>query len=76
MPSLSRGTVAQIQGEEMRSLCYTLADMEEALLALERRGISLRAHAPAHDPETGKLPVIHLLLGRRRILAARPRHVG
>jgi DNA gyrase subunit B len=48
----------------MRQLCYTLADMEEALLALERRGISLRAHALRADQETGKLPVIHLVLGR------------
>ena len=56
------GDGRQIQGEEMRRLCYTLADMEEALLALERRGISLRAHALRADPETGKLPVIHLLL--------------
>ncbi len=56
------GNGRQIQGEDMRELCYTLADMEEALLALERRGISLRAHALRADPETGKLPVIHLLL--------------
>ena len=26
----------------MRELCYTLASMEEALTALERRGISLK----------------------------------
>ena len=59
------GDGREIQGEEMRQLCYTLAAMEEALLALERRGISLRAHALRADPETGKLPVIHVLLGRR-----------
>jgi DNA gyrase subunit B len=54
-----------VQGEDMRRLCYTLAAMEESLLALERRGISLRAHALRADAETGKLPVIHVLLGRR-----------
>jgi DNA gyrase subunit B len=56
------GDGRKVQGEEMRTLCYTLADMEEALLALERRGINLRAHALRADPETGKLPVIHLVL--------------
>jgi DNA gyrase subunit B len=55
----------QIQGEEMRSLCYTLASMEESLLALERRGINLRAHALRADSETGKLPVIHVLFNGR-----------
>ncbi|NLX54672.1 MAG: DNA gyrase subunit B [Planctomycetaceae bacterium] len=58
------GDGRKISGDEMRQLCYTLADMEEALLALERRGVSLRAHAERVDPETGKLPVIHLVLGR------------
>ena len=58
------GDSREIQGEEMRHLCYTLAAMEESLLALERRGINLRAHALRADRETGKLPVIHVLLGR------------
>jgi DNA gyrase subunit B len=57
------GDGRRIQGEEMRNLCYTLAAMEESLLALERRGISLRAHAQRADAETGKLPVIHVFLG-------------
>ena len=55
----------QIRGEEMRRLCYTLAAMEESLLALERRGISLRAHALRADSETGKLPVIHVQFAGR-----------
>lgn len=55
----------QIQGQEMRQLCYTLASMEESLLALERRGISLRAHAHRADIETGKLPVIHVVFNGR-----------
>ncbi|MHB0956633.1 MAG: DNA gyrase subunit B [Pirellulaceae bacterium] len=59
------GNGRQVQGEEMRHLCYTLAAMEESLLALERRGISLRAHALRADAETGKLPVIHVVLGGR-----------
>ncbi|MCU0961497.1 MAG: DNA gyrase subunit B [Pirellulaceae bacterium] len=54
-----------IRGNEMRELAYILAEMEESLLALERRGISLRAHAQRSDPETGKLPVIHVLLHGR-----------
>ena len=58
------GDGREIQGEEMERLCYTLASMEEALIALERRGINLKAHAQRADLETGKLPVIHVFLGR------------
>lgn len=53
----------KFEGPQMRKLCTTLAAMEEALLALERRGISLRVHAERMDPETGRLPVFHLNLG-------------
>ena len=59
------GDGREIQGEEMDALCHTLASMEEALIALERRGINLRAHAERADLETGKLPVIHVFLGRQ-----------
>lgn len=52
-----------IQGEDMAALCRTLASMEEALVALERRGVKLREHAERRDPETGKLPVMHVFLG-------------
>ena len=41
-----------IQGAEMERLCRTLAALEESLVALERRGISLRAHALRQDPAT------------------------
>jgi len=54
-----------IEGDIMKQLCHTLASMEEALLALERRGISLKAHAVRRDPQTGKLPVYHVLMGRQ-----------
>ena len=53
-----------IQGADMEKLCKTLAAMEEPLAALERRGISLRAHAVRQDPASGKLPVFHVFLGR------------
>jgi DNA gyrase subunit B len=39
--------------------------MEEALVALERRGISLRAHAARQDPASGRLPIYHVFLGQR-----------
>lgn len=48
------------EGETMRQLCTTLASMEDAILALERRGISLRIHAVRLDPVTGKLPALLL----------------
>ena len=52
-----------IQGAAMERLCRTLAALEESLLALERRGISLRAHATRRDPATGRLPIYHVYLG-------------
>ena len=52
-----------ITGEEMRKLCSTLASVEEAVLALERRGINLKTHANRMDLETGKLPVFHVTIG-------------
>ncbi|MFN7876757.1 MAG: DNA gyrase subunit B [Pirellula sp.] len=53
----------KFEGDEMRKLCTTLSAMEDALLNLERRGISLRVHAERMEPETGRLPVFHLDLG-------------
>ena len=54
----------KIGGEKMSRLASILATMEEALLALERRGISLKAHAERRD-EQGRLPVFHVFLGRQ-----------
>jgi len=53
-----------IQGAEMERLCRSLAPLEDALVALERRGINLRAHAARRDPATGRLPIYHVFLGR------------
>jgi len=52
-----------IQGHEMERLCRTLAALEDALVALERRGISLRAHATRQNPATGRLPIYHVFVG-------------
>jgi DNA gyrase subunit B len=52
-----------IEGDDMRRLCATLASMEEGIIALERRGISLRIHANRIDPMTGRLPMFHAVLG-------------
>jgi DNA gyrase subunit B len=53
----------RIDGERMSRLCRTLASLEDAIVALERRGISLRLHAARQDPETGLLPVYHVFHG-------------
>lgn len=58
------GTGRIIAGERMLQLCQTLAGMEDAILALERRGIGLRAHAARIDPTHKRLPVFHVFLGR------------
>ncbi len=46
----------RVEGDDMKSLCTALASMEDAILALERRGVSLRAHALRLEPVSGKLP--------------------
>lgn len=54
-----------IEGSEMERLCRVAAALEEELIALERRGISLRQHALRQDSETGELPVYHVFLGAK-----------
>jgi DNA gyrase subunit B len=51
------------KGDEMRRLSQTLASMEEAIIALERRGIGLKTHAERMDLNTGRLPVFHVHVG-------------
>ncbi len=53
----------ELEGEKMGLLCRTLSGMEEALLALERRGINLKIHAQRQNVETGKLPMFHVFEG-------------
>jgi DNA gyrase subunit B len=57
------GDGRKIAGEEMSRLCRTLASLEDSIIALERRGISLRTHALRQDPETLRLPIYHVFLG-------------
>jgi DNA gyrase subunit B len=54
-----------IAGAEMAGLCRTLANIEIALTALERRGIGLKEHARRYDPTGGLLPMYHVFLGDR-----------
>jgi DNA gyrase subunit B len=54
-----------IEGETMTKLVRTLATIEEAIIALERRGISLKIHATRQDPATGRLPVYHVYIDGR-----------
>ena len=57
------GDGREISGEEMQKLCRTLSGLEDALLALERRGVSLRDHAERRDPQSGKLPMFDVYYG-------------
>jgi DNA gyrase subunit B len=52
-----------VDGDNMRKLCTALASMEDAILALERRGINLRTHAERINFETSQLPVFHVFVG-------------
>jgi DNA gyrase subunit B len=54
-----------VQGAEMERLCRTLAALEDSLVALERRGISLRSHATRQDPVSGRLPIYHVFFGHQ-----------
>jgi len=60
---LDLGEGRVVQGERMQRLAAVLAGMEDSLLALERRGVSLRSHANRQSAD-GKLPVFHVFLGR------------
>jgi DNA gyrase subunit B len=57
------GDGREIAGDEMHKLCRTLAGLEDALLALEKRGVSLRDHARRRDETSGKLPMYHVYYG-------------
>lgn len=52
-----------IDGEQLNRLCRALTSMEDAIVALERRGISLKIHAERMDVVSGRLPVFHVFLG-------------
>ena len=69
---LRAGDGRPIEGEEMKRLCHTLASMEEALIALERRGISLKAHAERMDFDTGTIARLPRLLSARRSTGSPP----
>lgn len=51
-----------IAGEDLKKLSRALAALENAILALERRGIALRDLAARRDPPSGRLPVYHVFL--------------
>lgn len=54
---------SRVDGDQMRKLSECLAAMEDALIALEKRGISLRAHAERMDEQLQRLPVFLLTVG-------------
>jgi len=60
---LDAGDGRVLEGEQMGKLARALAAMEDSLVALERRGVSLRAHALRQDPVSLRLPVYHVFLG-------------
>ena len=59
------GEGINIEGEDMRKLCGELASLDDAVLALERRGINLKTHANRMDLESGRLPIYHVRLGQQ-----------
>ncbi|MEQ1905591.1 MAG: DNA gyrase subunit B [Pirellulaceae bacterium] len=61
---LERKDGMRVDGENMNKLCRTLSSMEDAILALERRGINLKTHAERMHVESGRLPIYHVFVGR------------
>ena len=57
------GDGRRIEGAEMTRLCKILAGLEDALIALERRGVGIKRHALRQDPTTGRLPMYHVYFG-------------
>ncbi|HEX3870128.1 MAG TPA: DNA gyrase subunit B [Pirellulales bacterium] len=53
---------AEITGEKMARLARVLASLEDSIIALERRGISLKSHA-MHEDEKHRLPIYHVYIG-------------
>ncbi len=64
----SRATAARSKARRWRSSAARWPRMEDSLVALERRGISLRAHAVRQDPVTGQLPDLPRLPRQPRAL--------
>ena len=65
VPSEGGSDGRTFEGEAMEKLCKTLAGLDDAILALERRGISLREHAQRQDKETARLPVYHVFYDKQ-----------
>jgi DNA gyrase subunit B len=61
--ALDTGNGAPIEGDAMTRLVRALATLEEAITALERRGISLKLHSERLNLATGRLPMYHVFLG-------------
>ncbi len=61
--SFEPGDGRTISGDEMDRMCRLLAQLEDSILALERRGISLRQHAARLDPVANRLPAYHVFVG-------------
>ena len=73
--TIEDGEGLSIDGEGMRKVCTSMASMEEALIALERHGVSLKAHAERADLETGRLPVFHVIYGNHEEWLLNRQHV-
>jgi DNA gyrase subunit B len=53
----------QIAGPDLQKLCQILSGLEDAIVALERRGVSLRTHGQRMNFDTNRLPMYHVVVG-------------
>ncbi len=54
-----------IEGDAMQQLVNILTPLEDAIMTMERRGISLKMHAMRQDAVSARLPVFHAFIGRQ-----------
>ncbi len=61
-----RADGANLTGDQLRTIVASIAELEEPLITLERRGIDLRLLAARHLTERGLLPRYRVFLGRQQ----------
>jgi DNA gyrase subunit B len=64
---LELGDGVVVEGKRMEELCGVLSGMEDSVIALERRGISLRDHALRMEKHDGKMPKYLIQKGTQEI---------
>jgi DNA gyrase subunit B len=63
---LRRADGMRFAADKLHQLAQALMRIEDSIVALERRGLSLRALIDRRQPDTGLLPVFHVICGNEQ----------